>query len=101
MTFVVIWEFDPHPAARAEFERAYSPGGVWALLFGRSPDYVGTELLRDLGADGRYLTIDRWTSREAYERFRAEYAAEYRATDQRCEGLTRREALVGAFTGAS
>ena len=97
MTFVVVWEFEPSPEATLEFERVYGPDGEWVPLFRRSPDYLGTELLRDLDRPGHYLTIDRWTSRAAYDRFRTERAAEYRAIDAACEGLTRHEALVGAF----
>ena len=97
MTFVVVWEFAPRSDAAPEFERAYGPDGEWVPFFRRSPAYLGTELLRDLDRANRYVTIDRWTSREAYERFRAERAAEYRAIDERCERLTEHEALVGAF----
>jgi heme-degrading monooxygenase HmoA len=97
VTFVVVWEFEPRPEAAPEFERAYGPEGVWTPFFRRAPDYLGTELLRDADAPSRYVTIDRWTSREAYDRFRVEHAAEYRAIDAACEGLTRHEALVGAF----
>lgn len=97
MTFVVVWEFEPRTDTGPQFEHAYGPDGVWAPLFRRSPDYLGTELLRDLESPGRYVTIDRWTSREAYERFRTERAAEYRAIDERCEELTQHETFVGAF----
>lgn len=97
MTFVVIWEFQPRSDSGAEFERAYGPQGVWAPLFRRSLDYLGTELLRDLDRPDRYVTIDRWTSRTAYERFRTERAVEYRAIDEQCARLTEREAFVGAF----
>ena len=97
MSFVVVWEFAPRPDARAEFERAYGPDGVWVPLFRGSADYLGTELLRDLDAAGRYVTIDRWTSRTAYQRFRAERAAEYGVIDAQCEALTTHEAFIGVF----
>ena len=97
MTFVVVWEFEPRPDAVPEFTRAYAPDGVWAPLFRRSPDYLGSELLRDLDQPSRYVTIDRWTSRAAYDRFRAERAAEYRTLDAECERLTAHEAFLGAF----
>jgi quinol monooxygenase YgiN len=38
---------------------------------------VGTELLRDVEAPGRYLVIDRWESREAYNDFVTEHRDEY------------------------
>ena len=97
MTFVVVWEFEPRPDRTAEFARAYGVDGVWTPLFHRSPDYLGTELLHDLDQPSRYVTIDRWTSREAYDRFRAEQATEYRALDERCAQLTLHEAFLGAF----
>jgi heme-degrading monooxygenase HmoA len=52
-----------------EFERAYGPDGEWAEFFRDGDGYIGTELLRDVENPGRYLVIDRWESREAYQRF--------------------------------
>jgi heme-degrading monooxygenase HmoA len=53
----------------AEFEHAYGPDGEWAAFFRDGAGYVGTELLRDVENPGRYLVIDRWDSREAYQSF--------------------------------
>jgi quinol monooxygenase YgiN len=50
-----------------------------------------------LNDPGRYLTLDLWVSRAAYEKFRADHAAEYRAIDAQCEALTEHEAEVGRF----
>jgi heme-degrading monooxygenase HmoA len=61
----------------AEFERAYGPEGEWAQFFRSGPGYVGTELLRDVEAPGRYVVIDRWESAEAYNAFVGERQAEY------------------------
>jgi heme-degrading monooxygenase HmoA len=61
----------------AEFERAYGPNGDWAEFFRTGRGYVGTELLREVENPGRYLVIDRWESREAFERFSQEHQAEY------------------------
>jgi quinol monooxygenase YgiN len=97
MTYVIVWEFEPRPDAVPAFVHAYGPDGEWVPLFRRSPDYLGTELLRDADAPSRWVTIDRWTSRAAYERFQAERAVEYRAIDGRCAALTEHEAFVGAF----
>lgn len=43
------------------------------------------------------MTIDRWSSRQAYERFRSARAAEYRRIDGECEKLTEREDKIGEF----
>ena len=60
--FVVVWQFEIAEEKVAAFESAYSSEGSWAQLFGTSPEYRGTELLRDAYISGQYLTIDRWDS---------------------------------------
>ncbi|HSI58280.1 MAG TPA: DUF4440 domain-containing protein [Ideonella sp.] len=96
--FAVIWEFEVPPDAQAEFQRHYGPQGSWAQLFRQDPAYLETLLLQDLARPGRYLTLDRWQSATAYRSFRERFAAPYRALDQACERLTRREADLGAFS---
>jgi heme-degrading monooxygenase HmoA len=93
---VILWEFEPKQGKSEEFERTYGPGGDWAWLFARSPDYRGSDLLRPV-ADGPYITVDRWTSAAAYDAFRERWPAEYAALDQRCEALTERETMIGRF----
>jgi heme-degrading monooxygenase HmoA len=61
----------------AEFEQAYGPDGEWAAFFRDGAGYIGTELLRDVENLGRYLVIDRWESREAYQAFVEEHRPEY------------------------
>jgi hypothetical protein len=95
--YLIVWEFRVKPESIAEFERVYGPEGSWARLFRRSADYEGTELLRDRGRAGRYLTIDRWTSHEALRKFKQEFAAEYAALDKECEQLTETELRLGDF----
>jgi heme-degrading monooxygenase HmoA len=60
-----------------EFERAYGPDGEWAEFFRDGAGYIGTELLRDVENAGRYLVIDRWESRDAYQRFVELHREEY------------------------
>jgi heme-degrading monooxygenase HmoA len=59
------------------FERVYGADGEWAAFFRQGPGYIGTELLRDVEAPGRYLVIDRWESADAYNAFVAERREEY------------------------
>lgn len=92
----IVWEFVPHPARVAEFEQAYGGGGAWAVLFRRGEGYLGTELFRSTADPSRYITVDRWTSRFAYEAFHTAFAEEYAALDTRCEALTQTERLVAA-----
>jgi heme-degrading monooxygenase HmoA len=53
----------------AEFERAYGPDGDWAEFFRGGAGFIGSELLRDVENPGRYVVIDRWESRDAYQAF--------------------------------
>ena len=74
--FVVIWQFEIAEEKVVAFEAAYGPEGAWAQLFRTSPEYQGTELLRDNYVPGAYLTIDRWASEEAFRAFRKDHDAE-------------------------
>jgi heme-degrading monooxygenase HmoA len=60
-----------------EFEAVYGPEGEWAQFFRTGRGYVGSELLRDVETPGRYLVVDRWESREAYNDFVAANRDEY------------------------
>lgn len=95
--FIVVWQFEVEEKNVAAFEAAYGPDGAWAQLFRSSPEYRGTELLRDAYVPGGYLTIDRWTSEDAFRAFRREHDAEYEKLDRNCDTLTAREARVGAY----
>ena len=97
MRFTALWEFYVKPARISAFEEIYGPDGTWAELFRTSPDYLGTELIRDLDRPGRYLTLDHWTSYEALRRFKQDHHAEYAAFDKQCESLTEKEVCLGNF----
>lgn len=95
--FVVVWQFEIAEEKVAAFEAAYGRSGDWAKLFGKSPEYHGTELLHDAYVAGSYLTIDRWASEEAFRAFRKDHDAEYEELDRACDALTQRETRVGAY----
>src|SRR5271168_2957480 len=95
--FAILWQFDITEDKIAAFEAAYGSSGSWAALFALSPDYLGTELLKDAYVPGRYLTIDRWRSEEAFRAFRAEHDADYEELDRGCDSLTASETRIGAF----
>ena len=96
--FVVVWQFEIAEEKVAAFEAAYGPEGSWAQLFCNSPEYRGTELLRDAYVSGVYLTIDRWSSEDAFRRFRRDHDVEYETLDRACDSLTSREARIGAYS---
>ncbi len=97
--FVVIWQFEVAEKNVAGFEAAYGPEGSWAQLFRSSPNYHGTELLRDAYVPGSYLTIDRWASEDEFRAFRRQHDKEYEALDRACDALTAKETRIGAYTG--
>jgi heme-degrading monooxygenase HmoA len=95
--YVIFWEFTIQAECAAEFEAIYGPQGEWAVLFAKGEGYRETKLLRDISNPSRYVTLDFWTSREAYERFRRVHKGEYMALDERCERLTVNEHKLGEF----
>ena len=99
--FVTLWEFEVKPGCEDLFERAYGPNGEWVQLFRRDDRYLGTRLLRQVGREQVYVTMDEWESREAYEEFRRKYAAEYTKIDLNCEALTTTEKLIGEWWAGS
>lgn len=93
--YVYLWEFLVSAEHRCAFESAYGPDGEWVRLFRRDAAYLGTELLRDRRAPGRYLTIDRWRSADACRAFRDLHADEISALDIRCAAWTLAEESLG------
>jgi quinol monooxygenase YgiN len=87
----IVWQFDADPDRVGEFEREYGAEGAWARLFRAGEGYLGTELFRSTSDPKRFLTVDRWTSRAAYDAFRATRRQEYAALDSECASLTRAE----------
>ncbi len=94
--YIIVWRFQVLPERRSEFLRRYASDGEWARLFARAPGWLETELVALEGTPDTFLTIDRWETADAWERFRAEFAQEYEALDLACEGLTLLEEKVGA-----
>ncbi len=95
--YAIVWEFIIRAECAGEFEAIYGAQGDWAALFARAQGYKETQLLRDINNSLRYVTLDLWTSREAYEWFRREHERDYMALDERCERLTLREHQLGEF----
>jgi quinol monooxygenase YgiN len=95
--FVVIWEFRVRSGKRREFEVAYGPDGAWVNLFRRDREYIRTELIHDRRNPRRYLTIDVWSSREAYLRFKKRNQDDYDELDRNCASLTESEVKIGEF----
>jgi heme-degrading monooxygenase HmoA len=98
--YATLWEFVVDPERQPEFEKRYGVEGDWVRLFRRAGGYLGSELLRDRRDPARFLTIDRWRTREDFLAFRREHGAEYERLDRELEGLATRETPLGEFTPA-
>jgi heme-degrading monooxygenase HmoA len=92
--YVIIWRYRVKPEQAGAFERHYGAAGSWVELFRRGTGYVGTDLLRD---EAGYVTIDRWTSKTDYERFRSAREEEYAALDEKLAQLTEAEEKLGEY----
>ena len=95
--FVVLWEFEVKPGCEIEFRSAYGPAGPWVQLFRRDSSYLETRLLLDPFRAQFYVTLDFWTSRNAYQSFQALHQSEYRQIDAICETHTLTERKLGEF----
>lgn len=95
--YLILWEYHIKAEKLSDFEETYSPAGAWAELFQKGAGYLGTELLHDETNPCRYLTIDRWESKTAYETFLSTQEQTYREMDAKCERLTERESLLGTW----
>lgn len=96
--YIIIWEFHPRIGSEKEFEDVYGPDGTWATFFKNGVGYLRTELLQDTSNPHRYMTLDYWTSQQAYETFLKQHADKYKAIDLKCESLTAHEIHIGSFT---
>lgn len=95
--YLIIWEYQVKADSVTEFESIYSASGAWVQLFKKGRGFLETELLRDEKQTHRYMTIDRWTSSEDYERFQKDWKTEYAKLDALCEDLTEQETLLGRW----
>jgi heme-degrading monooxygenase HmoA len=74
---VIALVFSYDVGETGDFEQVYGPDGDWARFFHTGRGFIGTELVRDVEHPDRYLVIDRWESREAYNDFIAAHRDEY------------------------
>jgi heme-degrading monooxygenase HmoA len=99
--FVYMWAYLVPSQSVDEFRRLYGPEGAWVRLFRQAPGYLDTHLYRDRDDRDRYVTIDRWESEEAFRRFRAKFAEEFKRLDSEGEDLTLEETPLGEFGSAT
>jgi heme-degrading monooxygenase HmoA len=95
--YEILWEYEVRPEQVAAFERLYGADGEWARLFRQADGYVETLLFRDTDRPTRYLTVDRWQSRAAFDACVDAASSAYAALDRQGDALTVREHRLGAF----
>jgi hypothetical protein len=96
----IIWELVVKEDARAAFALAYSGHGEWAFLFRRYSGYLGSTLLEDTSNPHRFVTIDRWSTREQYAAMRVGARDEYARLDAQFAEWTVDEREIGTFVNA-
>jgi heme-degrading monooxygenase HmoA len=95
--FVRIWQYDVAEGREEDFERIYASDGDWATLFAVSDGYMGTELYRCIGTSAQYITVDHFSSAEAWRELLDEHGARYAEIDRLTEATTSSERELVAF----
>ena len=95
--YCYIWSFAVRPESVKEFRAAYGPDGDWARFFGTDPEYIRTHLLADRQDPARFLTVDLWSSYEAFLSFRERFSSRFEALDNSFEQFTLVEERIGSF----
>lgn len=95
MSYVILWTYDVPVEATDDFIAAYDADGDWAELFAKGAGFMGVEVYRD---GQSFVSIDRWSSKEAFEAFQSAFGDQYRSLDAKLAHLSRSQTRVGAFT---
>ena len=95
--YCYVWSFVVRPEHIKEFEDAYGPEGDWARFFRTDPEYIRTYLFGDRNNPSRFLTVDFWSSYEAWVSFRERFASQFEALDKTFEQITMEEKQIGSF----
>ncbi len=92
--YEILWEYEIRPGQSEAFESLYGADGEWARLFRQADGYVETLLFRDIASPTRYLTLDRWRSRAAFDAFFEAAGSAYAALDRLGDALTMLERRI-------
>ena len=95
--YVVIWEFKVRPECQSDFIDLCGHSGEWTQWFRKSPEYIGTDLLRSNEDVNLFLTVDKWNSKTAYDQFYNSDRDTFNRLDQKGETYTLEEKLIGAY----
>jgi len=95
--FLALWEFEVKSGCEERFQSVYGAEGEWARLFRTDPNFLETRLLRDAVQGNKFVTLDFWETRSAYESFKELNHAAYLKLDKACQPLTNFERCLGYF----
>jgi heme-degrading monooxygenase HmoA len=95
--FLALWEFEVKSGYEERFQAVYGADGEWVRLFRKAAQFVETRLLRDISAPRKFVTVDFWRTRSAYEAFKELNSTAYLELDRECESFTVSERCWGCF----
>jgi len=95
--YIIIWEFHVIPEKEKEFVKLYGRNGQWVKFFETDDDYFESDLIKDVHKEGRYVTVDYWIDKKAYEHFRTQHNEEYQELDLKGASFTLKEKQIGEF----
>jgi heme-degrading monooxygenase HmoA len=96
--FIRIWEYDMSEESVDVFITAYGPFGDWARLFARGDGFVRTELFRSTQTPTRFVTLDVWSSEQAWQAFLHGWGARYAELDATLQSLAAGGTLLAEGT---
>ncbi|MGA8274390.1 MAG: hypothetical protein WB919_22725 [Candidatus Sulfotelmatobacter sp.] len=84
---------------RAEFEKVFAVGGVWARLLGEADGYLKTEFWCESRELRQYRVRDHWAWHRNFENFRGQFQSEYQQFEKwmLADGLIERQQFLGAY----
>jgi heme-degrading monooxygenase HmoA len=97
--FLALWEFEVKSGCEERFRSVYGAEGEWARLFQMDENFIETRLVRDAVRANKFVTLDFWESRSAYESFKELNHAAYLKLDREGQTLTTVERCLGYFDG--
>ena len=96
----IIWQYVVNERHEVEFLSSYGSDGEWVKLFKKSEEYIKTDLLKKIGTNHTYITIDQWTSSKAYDTFLKKYELQYLTMDKAGDKWTIKETFIGRYDTA-
>lgn len=94
----IAWRFVVEPQHIEEFRKQYGPNGVREELFRRGDGYIKTELIENPKIPTEFVTIDRWITKAAFDRFVSRYQGEYERLHSQLARLTARQERINPPT---